>query len=283
MDIMKEFFPSHFIKAHDLNGQDFDLTIKNVKAESHGFPKRKSCCVYFHERIDPQAEEKCLGLNKTNATTLTNLFGSETKNWIGKRIAIFPTMTNFQGRQVPCIRIRDRAPAQAQPVPTQPEQQPQAPPAPDALPDSPPEPLPDNVRKRLHAVGTECYGKDWDERRPVLATAASNKFRGQAVTSSNDLTEQEALYLIQGMERKIAGRSAQQPPEQEQPPEQPPESWSAQQRADIIKRLDLAQSLDDIRAIEKEWSPDANRMESDDSVAVADAIGAAEERVKGAA
>lgn len=62
------------------------------------------------------------------------------------------------------------------------------------------QPITENTLKRLHALGKEAYGAQWDSKRPELVTAASQG----AVTSSKDLTENEARKLIRGMEAKIA-------------------------------------------------------------------------------
>jgi hypothetical protein len=260
MDILKDFFPSHFIKALDLDG-DTALTIKKVVAEEHGFPKRKSACVYFNEN------DKCIGLNKTNATTLVAMFGRDSTAWHGERITIYPTKTNFQGKQVPCIRIRDRAPAQAQPAQTQADAQPPAP-ASDTLPD--------NLRKRLHAVGVECYGKDWDERRAALVAATSTKFRGQAIESSNDLTGAEAIYLIEGMKRKVAESG---PADDSQPSGA---EWSATTRDDLVSQARLTETIEELDAIDKKWMPLANRMIEEDGLRVAESIGLARERIENA-
>ena len=56
------------------------------------------------------------------------------------------------------------------------------------------------VLKRLHAVGTEAYGDDWDAKRHELV----DKVSAGAANSSSDLTPREALMLISGMEKKIA-------------------------------------------------------------------------------
>jgi len=65
-----------------------------------------------------------------------------------------------------------------------------------------PEPptLPENFRRRLHAVGTKAYGDEWDKKRHALVKAIT---KGQ-FTSSNELTTAQAAQLIQGMERVIA-------------------------------------------------------------------------------
>ena len=54
--------------------------------------------------------------------------------------------------------------------------------------------------KRLHAVGSEWYGSEWDAKRSELV-AAITKGRTE---SSKELTEAEAAKLVAGIESKIA-------------------------------------------------------------------------------
>lgn len=61
---------------------------------------------------------------------------------------------------------------------------------------------------RLHAVGTEAYGKAWDEKRAQLVEMISKG----AATSSRDLTPKEAEELIAGIEKKLAQASKQREP-----------------------------------------------------------------------
>jgi hypothetical protein len=49
-------------------------------------------------------------LNKTNNSTIIGLYGSETDDWIGKKIALFSQEVDFQGKQTMAIRIRMRTP-----------------------------------------------------------------------------------------------------------------------------------------------------------------------------
>ena len=58
--------------------------------------------------------------------------------------------------------------------------------------------------KRLHAVGTKLYGDAWDAKRPELVRAAT---KGKESSSSN-LTEKEAAFLIERMEARIAAEPA---------------------------------------------------------------------------
>lgn len=248
-----ELFPSHFIKSFDLDG-DTHLTIKGVQLEEHGFGKKiKSACVYFHET------EKCLGLNKTNATSIAKLHGNDTDAWPGKRITLFPTTVtnNGQFKGSPCIRIQDRAPSQAN---TGTAQHKNAAPPPTSTPDT----LPENLRKRLHAVGSQCYGSEWDVKRPQLV---SHKTKGRTRTS-NELTPDEALYLIAGMEKKIDqnGHAGESGP-------------VGVDVFDIVSRLAAATTIEDVRAIEREWTPHANTLSQEDQNVLVDATLDAEERV----
>ncbi len=53
--------------------------------------------------------------------------------------------------------------------------------------------------KRLHALGTETYGPDWDEKRPQLVKAVT---KGRT-ESSKELTPDEAQRLEAGMREKL--------------------------------------------------------------------------------
>ena len=118
-------FPSKYLKAADLQGRDVMVTIERVTLEDlagNGDDKDVKPVVYF------KGKTSGLGLNKTNANTIADLYGPETDNWIGRAITLFPTHTDFNGRQVECIRVRVQAPNGAMPV------QPAPAPAPVAAP-----------------------------------------------------------------------------------------------------------------------------------------------------
>jgi len=57
-------------------------------------------------------------------------------------------------------------------------------------------PITDKKRKELHAIGTEAYGPDWDEKRHELIAHFN-------IESSNDLTMAQAQKLIDGMRAKL--------------------------------------------------------------------------------
>ena len=119
---IKTAFPSKWIRAADLHGRDIPLTIIRFSPEEEvandGSTKP---VIFFH------GTEKGLVLNVVNAETIAEIAGEETDLWIGQKIILFPTTTDFKGKRVDCIRIRELttqtqqaapAPAAAPPEPT---------------------------------------------------------------------------------------------------------------------------------------------------------------------
>ena len=85
------------MKADDLNGRTAKHTIVGCTAEVVG--EDKKLVLAFSNNDMP------LVLNKTNATTLAELYGPETSEWEGKAIKLVPSTTSYQGKMVKCIRI----------------------------------------------------------------------------------------------------------------------------------------------------------------------------------
>lgn len=106
-------FPSKFLKAWDLRGEQITLTIAEVKKNEElvmvGGQKDVKPSLYFEEirrkAKDPD-DEKRLVLNKTNMRIVKLLHGKNTKDWIGKKITLYPTETLFGGEYVEAIRVR---------------------------------------------------------------------------------------------------------------------------------------------------------------------------------
>lgn len=91
------------LKAADLGGQDVVVTIAGGEVRVMDDGKRK-LFLQLQETSAP------LSLNVTNAKMLSRLLGEEATAWKGKRVTLYPTTTQFAGREVDCIRIRDRLP-----------------------------------------------------------------------------------------------------------------------------------------------------------------------------
>lgn len=95
---INDAFAATYLKAQDLMGQDVKLTIDRVEVQEVGDDTKP--VLYF------RGKDKALVLNKTNASTIADQHGAETDHWPGKEITLFPSQTDFQGKQVPCIRVR---------------------------------------------------------------------------------------------------------------------------------------------------------------------------------
>jgi hypothetical protein len=97
-----EFFPSRWLKPSDLGGKDVSVGIQRVTAEefeNEGKTERKPV-VYFN------GAEKGLILNKTNAATITQAYGSDYTSWPGNRITLHTAMIDAWGETREAIRVR---------------------------------------------------------------------------------------------------------------------------------------------------------------------------------
>lgn len=95
-------FPSTYLKASDLQGRDVVVNISHITMEDVGDDHKP--VIYF------VGKDKGVVLNKTNASTIAGMYTGDTDNWVNKAITLFPTQTDFGGKQVACIRIRITAP-----------------------------------------------------------------------------------------------------------------------------------------------------------------------------
>ena len=115
-------FPSPYIKAADLQGQEVSVVVDTIKMEEVGHPKESRPVCYF------AGHTKGMVLNVTNSGTIVSMYGENTAEWNGRPITLFPTTTEFGGRTVPCIRVRPAPPQMPQSVAVQtPVQLPQPP------------------------------------------------------------------------------------------------------------------------------------------------------------
>lgn len=98
---INESFPSNYLKASDLGTSEPVVTIERVEHEAVGRDKEMKAVLYF------EGKDKGIVLNKTNAKKITELIGSpETEDWVGFKIRLFATTTEFGGETVECIRIK---------------------------------------------------------------------------------------------------------------------------------------------------------------------------------
>jgi len=108
---LNEAFPSKWLKAADLEGQQRLVTIESVRLEAveEGKPAKPVIAL--------RGLTQGLVLNKTNANTLAGFLGDDTDTWSGKKIVLFPTQAEFQGKVVDCIRVRQPKPQPQQAAP----------------------------------------------------------------------------------------------------------------------------------------------------------------------
>lgn len=91
-------FPSTYLKAADLQGRRVSVQIDGVRMEDIG-GEHKPILSFV-------GKDKGLVLNKTNATMIAEICGSEeTDEWQGQAIVLYPTKTDFQGKRVDAIRV----------------------------------------------------------------------------------------------------------------------------------------------------------------------------------
>ena len=97
---------SDFLKAADLKGKGVKLVISKVDMQE--FDEKGDSGPYKAKKLILSFEgtEKQMVCNKTNGRSLGAVFGDETDTWIGKEIKLFTAQVDYQGTQVPAIRVQ---------------------------------------------------------------------------------------------------------------------------------------------------------------------------------
>lgn len=104
----RTMFDKEHLGAWDLQGRDVTVTIADVKAGQlvgEGGKKAKKPIIRF------EGKEKTFACNVTNAKAIAGMYGNDTTKWVGQRITLFPTVTQFGGEQKECIRVRPSKPS----------------------------------------------------------------------------------------------------------------------------------------------------------------------------
>lgn len=105
----KSMMDRDLLFAFDLGGKDVTLTIEKVTGGeltgSGGKKSKKPLCYFVESKTG-----KPLALNSTNCKTIAGMYGHDTDEWIGKRVTLFPTTTQFGSEQMDCIRVRPTVP-----------------------------------------------------------------------------------------------------------------------------------------------------------------------------
>lgn len=101
---LNDAFPSKYLKASDFPEEgDQEVTIERIALEEIGRDRQTKPVIYFEEF---QAGLVC---NVTNARVIARVLESqEFDDWIGRKITLYRTETDFQGDIVDAIRIRTK-------------------------------------------------------------------------------------------------------------------------------------------------------------------------------
>ena len=104
----RTMFNKDYIGAWDLNGKDQTVTIERVEARElvsgQARKKDKRPVAWF------KGATKGFVMNTTNCRTVASMYGTNTDAWIGKKITIYPTVTDVGGQSTDCIRVRPGVP-----------------------------------------------------------------------------------------------------------------------------------------------------------------------------
>jgi hypothetical protein len=108
---MTRYASSGFINLENLKGPE-QKTIKAIEEGNYGKPD-----LIFDDGTR-------LSLNKTNVGTLIRAFGKDDKDWIDKRVEIYPGTLRYNGADNPAVLVRSLTPpttAKAKPQPVREE------------------------------------------------------------------------------------------------------------------------------------------------------------------
>lgn len=105
---MSELAPAPHLEAADLEG-DTVVTIRGFDWHPVGKERVIKGVLYFAEF------ERGMVINKTNRVILQHLFGNVLDAIVGQRITLYVAETTFEGKLVPCLRIRGQRPVSATP------------------------------------------------------------------------------------------------------------------------------------------------------------------------
>jgi hypothetical protein len=120
MDV-RLLYPSEYVCAADLieaqkksgrNGVVLTIAVVEVEGLKTNRGVEKKPVVRFAE-FEGKSPNKRLVMNKTNARAIAKLYGNETNEWVGKKIALFPTQCDAFGETVDCVRVMPHVPQEA--------------------------------------------------------------------------------------------------------------------------------------------------------------------------
>lgn len=106
-----QLYPGRFLKGGEFKGKDVTLTVTDVDieelADEKGTPNSAGEKVRTKGVITFKETTKQLVLNRTNGECLKKMFGRKVREWVAKRVTLFPDSINaFGEKNVLAIRVR---------------------------------------------------------------------------------------------------------------------------------------------------------------------------------
>lgn len=102
MDIRNIFQGNNYLRAADLKGKQFRLQIAGCDIRNMAPMGKEEDLKPVLSFVQSDREFAC---NKTNSLKIAETLTSETDNWVGATVTLAPSITSFNGAEVPCIRI----------------------------------------------------------------------------------------------------------------------------------------------------------------------------------
>jgi hypothetical protein len=97
---VNDIYGGDWLKSEHLQG-DTNVTVEGCTVHEMGEEKRKQLVLSFRD------QSKQLGLNKTNAETMSSMFGTETNDWISKKVCLWVDENVYlNGKRVCGVRIK---------------------------------------------------------------------------------------------------------------------------------------------------------------------------------
>ena len=104
MPTANDFFPSNYLRCADLGGKERVVVIDHIESEEFETDGRRKKKPVVHFKED--SGFKPLVTNKTNFLMIAKICGDDTRDWPGKRVALYPDMVSFKGQVTEAVRVR---------------------------------------------------------------------------------------------------------------------------------------------------------------------------------
>lgn len=235
---VNDLFPSKYLKAHDLGGKSFTLTIRAATLEDvgHGAEKERKLAIAFEKAT------KMMLLNRTNAMIIASIYGPETDGWMGKAVTVYSARVKAFGAWHDALRIKEQIPARNVGAAQMTDAMQEEPPLDDEndlldveegesprvdpetgeileaaanLPtvtdiiferDEHQPPAESPPHKRLWGIGKAVFGNDWEMARPwvIRQWTEINSMGENVVESARDLSEDQKSMLGDYMNENTA-------------------------------------------------------------------------------